>query len=597
MILWLGLFWVSFLLPFHLFPLPDLPNDVLGMVCASVLFFWCCIRVRSEKQLSVPANALALLGLLAIVALSAAMQKTELSFSDFSYLLFLLTTLLVALSVSQLKDNFGSEFLFERLAKSLVLIALITSAYGLLRYYGVLKAWLPWIVSDGDRLLGPLNQANLTALVVALGILAIAYLLITDKIRPSLAFCISIVFATTASLAGSRIFVGYVLILLALPLLKGGITFVAGGSPSRIFLGNGKMIGVLVVTVLGVAFLYPQLDRPISNHLIEAEIVERTTDQTLSDRFSMRDGYRADEWEKLLHFGVAVESPWFGVGPGRYGTFSFQADDLSDNPGRMGTLWVHSHNLFINTVVELGYLGVFVLLLICGYIFYLLCVSPFRPSDYFAFSVLGALFLSNMVEFSFWFFGFLALAVSIVTLVDKRTNFSFSSAVLPVSIGAMTLCVSILSASYVFNDYWASVKGFHKAELSEEEHMAFLDAKHNRFIGGNAFKAQIIREQPNLFAVDWQIRELERYISWRPEMVYLMRYSSLLAAKGDEDKACRQVIRTVSLFPNVLDRLVEEINIMKARGANFDIAKIQGCVADGMMYWVGRGLEDGEVSP
>lgn len=593
MILWLSLFWGSLLLPFHAFPFPDLPNDLFGLMVAGLLFCVTAFQSRNEG-IYLPYSSVGLLLILLATVGSITLGGGSFYLTGFTYVLFLLSALLLAISLSQLKQRYGGEMLVDRLAASLVWIAAITALYGLLRYYGLLKLFIPWISGDGDRLIGPLNHANLTALVLALGIISGIYLLIREKLSFFAAFFIMAFFSVAASLAGSRSFVAFVLLPLFLSLLKFAVDWIRGRSRFTHLFNQGTRVTVLIGAVLSIAFLYPQVDKPISSALVESGWVDRASDETLTNRFSLKDGYRAEEWKKVTYYEDIADTPWFGFGPGRYGVFSLQADQLMENPVRMGTLWSHSHNIFTNILVELGYLGLFALMLMLGYLFYLFWSSRFSPQDFFVFSALGALFINNLVEFSFWFFGFLALGVSAVILVDKHWKFRFSTPMLPMGIGLITLCTVILSGAYVGKDYWSAVKGFHKASLSPDEQTDFLDARHNQMIGGDAYKAQIIRENPSLFAVDWQLSELERYIHWRPEMVYLMRYSSLLAAKGEESVACAHIERTVSLFPKVAERLVEELNTMKALGATFDVSKMHSCVADGMMYWVGLGQGETE---
>ena len=55
---------------------------------------------------------------------------------------------------------------------------------------------------------------------------------------------------------------------------------------------------------------------------------------------------------------------------------------------------------------------------------------------------------------------------------------------------------------------------------------------------------------------------------------------------GPQEIACDRVKETVGLYPNSVERLADELVEAKQLGATFDIAFIQGCLAEGMMYWV-----------
>lgn len=577
---WIALFWVTFLLPFHLFPFQDLPNNLVGMLLAAGLFFLTAVTVRG-RELKVPIISFFLLAVLATVLISA-LGVGQFIYTDYTYAIFLLCGLLVAISVSNL--GWDRDRMTESLARGLIWIAMLTAMYGLLRYYGLLQELLPWISADSPRLIGPLNQANLTALVLAIGIGSCCYSIVVGKLTPLSAFSASVFLAVAGSLTGSRAFVGFVLLILLVPAVK----LFLFRATQNLSAGHVKITTGIVASVLMVIVLFPQIDEPLTATLTEMGLVDRTSSQAVADRFGFTDSYRAEEWKKLTVFRHVVENKFTGVGPGRYGHYSVQADALMNDPGRNETLWIHAHNLFVNFLVEMGYLGLLVSLVTVFYLVYVFIKEPADPKNLFVFTTLGMLFLNNMVEFSFWLFGFFALGISLFTICDRTFVVKPSSSAIVVFIGCLVFATSIGSFLYVSKDVWASINGFHKHQLTDEEHYRFLDAKKNRFVGGDAFKAQIIRERVSLFGVEAQIRELEKYMGWRPEMVFMMRYATLKSVVGPREEACQSVKQTVSLYPKSVERLVEELDEAKSLGATFDLSFIQGCVAEGMMYWIDR---------
>lgn len=580
------LFCLGFLLPFHFFPYQDLPNNLAGMLVANILFCATLVIYRNQR-IALPVSGLMIL-LLGVLTVFSSLAQGEFLFSDYSYLMFLLSGVLVASAAATIREQ-GAE-LTPLLARALYWMAITTATYGLLRHYGILKFLLPWITGETPRLLGPLNQANLTALVLGFGVISSSYLLVTNRMR-CLPVLLSVSYlAMAAGLTGSRAFVAFVSLIILLPLAKLIL------SPanfrrdlfSRVFFGRGKQLAFTLVTTIAITFLFPNISRPLTDVLVESGFIQRDEEESISDRFRLTDNYRAEEWRKLEVYWEVGENPLTGFGPGRYGVFSFEADQAVQKPIRMGTLWTHGHNLFVNVFVELGILGLFAVLLILGYLLFLFYRCSFKSTDFFVFSLLGALLVNNMVEFSFWFFSFFALAIILVAQVDRKIGLRFSVAAIPVSIGVAVLATALLSTAYVANDVWASVRGFHKVNLSDEEQYAFFDAKRNRFVGGEALKAEILREQVSLFGVNAQIQELERYMSWRPEMVFMLRHAVLRSIKGPKLQACERVKQTVGFYPNSIERLADELLEAKRLGATFDIAYIHGCLAEGMMYWVNR---------
>jgi len=589
--IWLSIFWVSFLLPFHAYPFPDLWNDLAGICVATVLFF--LVAVQAKGRIVLPKFAFLLLALIAVVVFSAINQQAP-RYTDYSYSMFLLSGLLVLISSSNLK--YKNEVLINRLALSLLCIALVTSFYGILRHYGVLKHLLPWVVTDGDRLLGPLNQANLTALVLALGVTATCYKFVSGTLGTRSAIGLAIPLAFAASLTGSRAFIAFLFIILFVPIFKLIIEKLAGLNVELENRARYRKAVVIVLASLLVSFAAPIVDKPLSAALQGSGFLDRKSDQNILDRFSGAGYYRFEEWKKLKFAHDIIESPLLGVGPGRYGVFSIDADGAMGEPDRMGVLWIHGHNLFVNVFVELGYLGLLVVLSMLFYLIFLFVKARSTPQSLFVFVILGILLFNNLIEFSFWFFGFFALALSLVAFSDTSIKVQFTSRFVPQFLGTLILITTIGTITYVGRDAWSATLGFHKAQLTENEQYAFQNAKNNKFVGGDAFKAELIRTNPSLFGVDAQMRELEQLMSWRPEMVFMLRHTVLKTVIGPENEACMISARTVGLYPNSLERIVEELTQVKSDGATFDLDAAHDCLAAGMLYWVQRNPEFNEFS-
>lgn len=581
-VFWLSIFWLAFLAPFHAFPFPDLFNSVGGMLLAAVALF-VAISFQSDRTVNVPHVSLALLALLGLMLLSAAGQAGP-TYSVYSYAVFMLSGLLVLIVVVNLPGS--PDNLLQKLAVALQCIAVITALYGLLRHYGILKLIVPWITSDSDRLIGPLNQANLTALVLAFGVAAVCYRLMLSRLTLWPAVTIAGFLSVAASLTGSRAFLAFIVLIVLAPTLKLIADKLLSPPALRIDGRKGRYILLTLMTCLLIAVAFPIVDRPISSVLIERGLVERNVDASIADRLSGSKSHRLEEWRKLQVYQQVVEEPWTGVGPGRYGTFSSAADAVLDDPARMGLLWTHGHNLFINLLVELGYLGLAAILLVFAYILMVIKRLPSTPGNLFSIAILSLLFFNNLVEFSFWHFGFFALGLSVFALFDGRITVQFSSRVIPVSLSALILTLSVVTALYVGGDAWASVRGFHKPDLTESENIALVNSQNNVFVGGNAYKADILRRYPSLFGIEAQMTKLEHLMKWRPEMVFMIRYSVLRSVVGPEDEACEFAERTLRLYPKSLERLSEELDRVKASGATFDLQHIHGCMARGMMYWV-----------
>lgn len=584
-IVWLAIFWMTFLFPIHVYPFPDLFNQLIGMVLSAGLLF--CVVIKSRSQsFAVPRVAVGIVGLCLAVLLSAIFQNGP-RYTDYTYTMYLLSGFLILFSVANIP--IAKEELISRIASTLMWISVVTAIYGLLRHYGILKYILPWVVSDGDRLLGPLNQANLTALVLSIGIVSVVFFSIFGKLTLRFSLVATLIMAFSAGLTGSRAFVAFLLIVTCIPIFKYTLHRMTG-RPVEFCKGAGCLRALsIVVFALIVSLSAPIIDRPLSSVLIDAGLLDRRTDQNILERLTGSGYYRLEEWKKLQFSDQVIANPFFGVGAGRYGVFSNQVDSLMVDPDRLGTLWVHGHNILVNMFVELGYVGLLMVLGLLIYLSVLFVMVKASTENIFIYSILFILIFNNMVEFSFWFYGFFALALSLIVLQDGKFVVSFTSRALPVFLSIVIFITALGTSFYVAKDAWSAIIGFHKAELTQEELYKFHDAKSNRFVGGDAFRAEIIRSSPTLFGVEEQLNKLERLISWRPEMVFMLRYAVLRAVVGPEDEACNIVERTVRVFPHSLDRLSEELHQAKSLGATFDISAINRCLANGMMYWVRKG--------
>jgi len=476
-------------------------------------------------------------------------------------------------------------------------IAVLSSVLGLLRFYGVLKYFVPVIQNDGDRFLGPLGHPNLTAVSLALGVVSVGYFRFFKKSFGAIKYHISISLIFYAgSLTASRSWWLSIIII--------SIMFFFFLTRTERDVGSKfnfeKLAPSLLIIVFLVTFAWaaPKIDAIIVNPLIDSGFVNRiSADEMFEQRISVGSSGRLSEWHKVFSGYHSIDNIWLGHGPGRYGSFSNNQELDSGRPGN-GALWNHAHNIFFMFFVEWGLTGLFFILTFLSYCFWLffkvLVCSKNNDVLIFPFTFIFVLIAHGMVEFSLWYLPFLILFISSLSVVDRSYIVNASGFLFSKIVAFSVVFTFLPILFYVYKDVYSVTKVMYSDQTEFSDMWLVGDISKSSIIGDKALAVFILKFPLMTSGVDRSLSQLDSYIDWRPLPLFMMRRASLYARFRDETEACNIITDTVKLYPQVVSQMSKEIHLLYSNlsdGAE-RISYFKKCAEEGVNHWLRANRND-----
>ncbi|TYC58019.1 hypothetical protein FMN52_15890 [Marinobacter sp. BW6] len=574
---------ISFGLPLNLYPLSDFPKDFLGIVLFSI--FSLAIVWKYSPKIYSSTGVFAILLLCLSFLLTAFQGEGSLAGQYFqAYLIFFFAILLIAVAVPTLIENTDREMVSLILIKGIFYSGVVVSCIALLRYYGILKFFLPWVALDGDRLAGPWGQANLTALILVLSVLAAIYYLQTiSGFRKAGVYLLVILFLFCAVLTGSRSWYLFLIVGFLVPAfyyLKAGYSNVSKRPQISSYLK--KYVAILLLFALVKAFA-PTVDDSIGQKMKELGLLERASaGAMLAARANLASPERFSEWQKSLQNLDYMDSFVFGHGLGRYGNFSFRVEAEKNPVASSNNLWSHPHNILLLALVEWGLVGLLVLVVALMYIAYHFVKSEYSLSNMLMFSIAGIILAQNMVEFSFWYFPFLAIFMFCVSTFLPRIHLGVKDRWLPRLVCGLFFIVFLPTGLRTAMDYYSLVSIFNSSEMNSSDAHSLELIKLSPLIGHAAYKVDIVKSQPSFAAAEREFSEISGLIDVRPEPVFVMRHAVLSSIVLDKDLSCDLLRVTAREFPFTLDTALDDLGYLAEAGADIDLHFFSFCLLQGM---------------
>jgi hypothetical protein len=557
---------LAFAFPVGLYPYQDMFRDVLTF--ASGLLILCHILWAGRFKRSVPGFILFVPVFCLGLALNYLMTSPNVLFSYYWHFLAFGLAGAVAISVASLAETWTKETVVRYLAVFLIAVFCFSALFGLMRYYGILGYFVPLITDEGTRLIGPMGQPNLMAVLTALALGAIFYLRNRGLLSSTRGFIgLAVLAFYVGSLTGSRTW--YVTAIVALwPSIAAVFRFGKLKLINRELSRNGqKTRSALIIVALFVivSLLAPKIDALIADSLKEIGFIERiNASEMYENRSLIGSSGRLDEWKNALSGITTMEHPWFGYGVGRYGVFSNELK-LNDLTVSNGSIWLNAHNVFLNFMVEWGLSGVLILLVFVGYLLSLITKVQPSSENVFLVCVLLILMLHNLVEFSLWHMPFLAIFIAAFTLLDNRHSFDFSNHWIRRVIVLSVLFVFLPFGAYVAKDMMVVTQVMYKKQPDFMDQTALRDASRSAVVGNGALSVLILRFDPPALGVGPELNFIESVVNWRPEPLFLLRKATLLAASGESERACEAIKRVTRLYPYSVNTVLDELTYLSVK--------------------------------
>ncbi len=573
---------LALVFPVGLYPYQDMFRDFLTYVSVILVF----LHVVWSKRIRFfyPNFIVFFPAFIGVLVLNYYFSESTVDYSFNWYFLAFFLCLLVAISSASYAASFSREAVSKRLAEFLITAFLFSACFGLMRYYGVLGYIFPVVTQDGDRLIGPMGQPNLLAILTALSLSALIFLKRKEVVTAGWIFYpVIFLMFYIGSLTGSRAWYFCALIALT-PIMVDCFRFLKKdwrqNSSSSARSGSTTILAFLVIS-----WAAPHIDTAIAGPLIESGFVDRVSSLEMYEKRAVAGSSgRLDEWQKILNNYSGMEFPWLGYGPGKYGVFSnkYALDQMALTSGR---IWNHAHNIFINFFVELGLVGFLVFVFFALYLSFVIYKSGFGARNEFLVSIIIILAAHNLVEFSLWYMPFLALFIFAFALMDRSREFQFSERWIMRFVGVLILSVFLPLGAYVAKDMVEVTKVMYKDQPDFMDQRVLRDAARSSIVGNGALSVLILRFAPPAYAVSNELKMVDTVARWRPEPLFVLRRATLLAASGETERACKAIKNVIELYPDTANAIQDELLYLSGK-TDLEVATYLPCIAAGVGRWV-----------
>jgi O-antigen ligase len=576
------LFWLlAFIFPVGLYPFQDFARDFLT-VCAALLIFSYLFWQRKSKIYYSPLFLFLPLGLCGLLgSYLATVPSTSISYNI--YLIALLVCAWVSLSATELESTHGLNCVVDRLASFLLLASMLCGLVGLVRYYGVLRHVVPVVTDDGDRLLGSFGQPNLTAVLMAIGLSALLLLKSRRYLFGKGCFFGALCFLMyCGTLTGSRTW--YVVV--GSIFLVWGVFCLKSHSDNNLVRGQfWRPLSISICVFLAAIWVAPAFDTLVSKPLIDSGYVNRVSAETMYKHRDMAGSSgRLVEWQKVLELDSSSGQFWVGYGAGRYGAFSNEVA-LEKHLQGNGAIWNNAHNIFINFFIEFGVFGFLFILACYLYIARVVLTAIKSESNIFLISIVGILGLHSLVEFSLWSLPFLATFIAAISLLDRSYSITFSDYKIKRIIVVFFLIVFLPLGVYVGRDAVTVLDVMYNKAPDSSDRFALQDVRRSSIIGGKATSVLVLKFQPPILGRENALAQMEKISGWRPEPLFLLRKSSLLAATGRHEEACSSIAHMIKVYPVTLEPIQKELKYYSEK-LGIDSNVYYECIFRGVGNWV-----------
>lgn len=514
---------ISFSNPLHLFPLLNYIEELIAAcsVVAGVAWLMWCHR---EYRFSLGSALWLALGGLFLA--SALIQPATFASGKLAYLLYWFIGALALIVGEQL--DWSDWRTADRLAWVLFVCAVFGAVMGGLRHFGLLWSGFDALVPkvQSERMIGLIGQSNYFGFLCLMGGLSGAWLYHRRAIN-TLALVVGMGLCICGLLmSGSRSALLGWFCLVVLLWLRGQAW--------------GRYCIVLTCGLLSTLVLMPAM--PGLLQWLAQFVPEGVLDgrmQAIGQR-GIDSPARLTEWK--IAFDVWKENPWFGVGIGNYSHAAFTehvAQGVSSGAG----LFTHSHNVFLQLLVELGVLGG-IWCLAFGAFF---CFSAWRAlkweQNLLPISVLLIFAIYSLFEFPLWIMTFLILNLLLMGSlpgpgITLRLRLSkLFSAVL----GFVLFVMVAVYVPLVERFYWSFIQYLVRAPVKIEEYNFMSAMMKDPLMESTGYIIYFANFQVSKKTAVQEREVLERFQRYVPYPPLMARLAILQVATGDADAGKRTV--------------------------------------------------------
>lgn len=556
-------------------PLSSAVTVGLTQICVGLLF-GITLLTRRDSSFRFNTTVFFILGLVAALAVSVALNSYTYETSWRWYLITLIICLMGLVAASELKVRNPDEF-HNKVSFLLWLGCFVYGVVSLLKYYGLLGLVFSWGEPEAGRLSGVWGQPNLTTTMCWLGVLAGA-VVFSQKNQKGWWYVSVLMFGWTLACAASR---------LSWLMVAGLSTLILVSCLPRYrmkeAINAGRLLGWGIALVFVLLFLVPVLNQPLREALVSIGLLEQSATTSLINRDVFQDSARLREFSKV--FSAADSFSWnqwlFGVGPGNYPTFSYQADMASPPEGLVAATWLHSHNIFSMVFVEFGLAGLAVVLAFVASTAYVALRAPMNISRFFSIGAIGLLFIHSNLEFPLWYLWFLVLLCLLLTNLFGVRELKGDSTWLKPVVGLSGLLMVVMLLVNVGYQHARITEVAMDSQRDKQDYQALALLANDRLMGPYAVLRKYRDFAPESSNLDWQLSEVRKMKAWQPRDLVVLREFSLLVLKQDVSQACAVAEQSAYRYPYSAPIMLDHSMLADVLPPG-QIAKIANCIERGL---------------
>jgi len=574
----LFLFSGFFLLPvFNLFSVWPLNSAILsGLSFFFVALLAITVQLVSSQGFKVSPPIYFFTGIMVVLIVSSYFGDYGYNASWKWYLVVIFLCLVLIFSSNELRSS-KDFFLNDLICRGLWSAGSFVSFVSLLKYYGIVSIFFPWLEPSSGRLLGVWNQPNLTTTFSWLVVLAgcVWFSKANSKVWY---YAFLIVSGWVIACAASRMSWLILAGMFALAIVSRLRWFQTQESKEA---SNLLLISLVILSVMLV--VVPKFNEPVREALVSIDLLESSSSVSLLDRNITQDSARLTELKKVFSSldEYSVPDLLIGVGPGNYPQFSYQAD-MNLSPGNISSgVWLHSHNLFTMVFVEFGAAGLALLLIFILTILRVVIRSRFDLRVFFSVGALGIIFVHSNLEYPLWYPWFLFfLCLILSNLFEVKEVVGQSSYLKPAVVGVIFLAIIFLLVNVGYQ-YKKIVVVSLESNPVEEDYRSLSLLANDDLIGPYSVLRRYYEFSPEPKNIDWQLKEVQKMKQWQPRDLVLMREYLLLLMKGNLEAACQAAESTAYRYPQSAPIMLEHA-VKSVILTPLQVIRMAECIENGL---------------
>jgi O-antigen ligase len=544
------LFFIPFINMHHMQPLPVFYSEWIAATLGLIAVFPLIIKA-SRQTVQIPQVSLIFVGLTAILCLQWALGMLHSNQYALLALSYLIWAFLLVILGSYLRRELGWDKLVSLLAWCLVIAGIVNIAIVALQFVVRTGGFIPFLPKLSSY--GALAQSNHFGNFCALATASLIYLHAKERFSSSLFYLMLVSFMMMLSFSGSRsvwLYLTALTILLVVMHAKTVRQEISSIETQRAYRAGLLLIPLFIVVQLFIHYVIPN------------EYVALPTERLL-------DGVTANTASLRLHFWydsfrMSLQSPWLGVGTGKFMASTFLLVDL---PTTMATkhVYEHAHNLFFHLLAEMG-LGA-VLIVMAGLFAW---VKSFKwrslnLETWWLISLLAIIGIHSMLEYPLWFTFFLGItAVLLGAGEEKFITISFSKGRFQFARAGLTMLLILgfvnLSTLLVANaklEAW--LQKLVNEDLNDVAQLAWV--KQNSLLSPHGQFMHVLAMSIDSKHLNDSLLLSQSVMNFKPVGIASYKHALLLKLKGKNTDAALQFNRAVIAYPDAFKVVLENAPI------------------------------------